>query len=150
MKLRIPRWCEHASISINGATPVKVAGGQFHALTRSWKPGDRIELTMPMTWRAIRGRKSQAGRAAIMRGPTIFAFNPERNAELCLLDPGFDVDLSVRTSLRTLTEIWMGDRDWLQTVRKGELSLEGDRPLTRGFHEWLDLSGFARVERMTT
>ena len=73
-----------------------------------------------------------------------------RKAELCLLDPGFDVDLSVQTSLRTLTEIWMGDRDWLQTVRKGELSLEGNKPLARSFHQWLDLSSFARVERMTS
>jgi DNA-binding HxlR family transcriptional regulator len=71
-----------------------------------------------------------------------------RKVELCLLDPGFDVDLSVRTSLRTLTEIWLGDRDWLQTLKAGDLSLEGDRPLARGFHEWLDLSGLARVPRM--
>jgi hypothetical protein len=90
VKLRVPRWCADASISINGATTASVAGGQFYSLTRVWKPGDVIELDMPMTWRVVRGRKAQAGRAAILRGPTIFTFNPERNAELCAR-PGFEI-----------------------------------------------------------
>lgn len=90
VKLRIPRWCQNASISINGALTASVAGGQFYGLTRTWKPGDVVELDMPMTWRVIRGRKSQVGRAAILRGPTIFTFNPARNAELCAR-PGFEI-----------------------------------------------------------
>jgi hypothetical protein len=29
-------------------------------------------------------------------------------ADLCSVDPGFDVDLYVRSDLRTMTQIWMG------------------------------------------
>jgi DUF1680 family protein len=79
VKLRIPRWCDTAAVSVNGETPTHAPGGQFYALRRTWKPGDVIELTMPMQWRLVRGRRSQAGRAAVLRGPVIFTLNPARN-----------------------------------------------------------------------
>lgn len=53
--------------------------------------------------------------------------------ELCLLDPGFQPDLHVRTHLRTMTEIWMGDRNCREAIRANELLLEGDRALARDF-----------------
>jgi DUF1680 family protein len=79
VKLRIPRWCDTAAVSVNGGTPTHAPGGDFYALRRTWKPGDAIELEMPMQWRLVRGRRSQAGRAAILRGPVIFTLNPARN-----------------------------------------------------------------------
>jgi len=92
VKLRIPRWCQEATISINGSRSASVAGGQFYGLERRWKEGDSIELKMPMEWRFIRGRRAQEGRAAILRGPVIFTFNPERNTELSTRS-GFDARL---------------------------------------------------------
>ena len=81
--LRIPRWCREARIAINGdATKVTATGGSFFTVNRLWRSGDRISLDMPMPWRAIRGRQTQAGRAAIMRGPILFCLNPERQQEL--------------------------------------------------------------------
>jgi hypothetical protein len=82
MTLRVPRWCKAATVSVNGSVSVAVSGGQFYGLARKWKKGDVLEIKMPMEWRFIRGRRSQEGRAAIMRGPVIFTFNPERNGEL--------------------------------------------------------------------
>ena len=80
VKLRIPRWCDTAVQSPSMArAPAHAPGGEFYALRRTWKPGDVIELTMPMQWRLVRGRRSQAGRAAILRGPVIFTLNPARN-----------------------------------------------------------------------
>lgn len=40
-----------------------------------------------------------------------------REVELCLTNPGFEVALSVETTLRTMVEVWMGDRDVQQAVR---------------------------------
>jgi len=79
VKLRVPRWCEKASVSVNGSPAETVSGGRFHAIERVWKPGDVVLLNMPMAWRLVRGRRAQAGRAAILRGPVIFTLNPERN-----------------------------------------------------------------------
>ncbi|MBN2129156.1 MAG: glycoside hydrolase family 127 protein [Sedimentisphaerales bacterium] len=83
VSLRIPRWCETARIRINdGATETTARGGSFCKVARQWRPGDKITLEMPMSFRVIRGRQSQAGRAAVMRGPVLFCLNPERQENL--------------------------------------------------------------------
>lgn len=68
--------------------------------------------------------------------------------DLCNFDPGFDLDLLVRSSLRAMTAIWMG----LTTVRdeasNGELDVEGDPAIARNVQAWLGLSKFAPVQRM--
>ena len=37
---------------------------------------------------------------------------PADDVDVCDFDPGYDVAATVHTSLRTLTEIWRGDRPW--------------------------------------
>lgn len=77
--LRIPRWCETASILINeNETKMTARGGSFFMVNRKWKAGDKVRLKMPMSLRLIKGRKSQLGRVAVMRGPMLFCLNPER------------------------------------------------------------------------
>ena len=70
------------------------------------------------------------------------------NADLCNFDPGYELDLLVRGSLRSMTAIWMG----LTTVRReadaGELDIEGDPVIAQSMQEWLGLSGFATIPRM--
>ena len=73
----------------------------------------------------------------------------ERQAvELCLLNPGFAVDLRLKTHVRTLTEIWLGDRTLADAIRAGALTLEGPRALVRAFPTWLRMSPLTRVPRV--
>jgi DNA-binding HxlR family transcriptional regulator len=69
------------------------------------------------------------------------------DVDLCNFDPGFELDLQVRSSLRAMTAIWMG----LTTVRReadaGALEIMGDPALAHGMQDWLGLSGFAPVPR---
>lgn len=68
----------------------------------------------------------------------------EEDADLCMTDPGFDVELDVKTTLLALTRYWVGRRSWHQLLRNGELELEGPRWLQRRLPKWLgrsDLSG---------
>ncbi len=74
LSLRIPRWCPEAVVVINDEQPQTVAGGRFHAINRTWKTGDVVELRMPMPWRWVKGRMLQEGRVALMRGPVAFCF----------------------------------------------------------------------------
>ena len=69
LRLRIPRWCGSAAVTVNDR-PVDRAmtAGTFLTLQRQWRAGDRVELQLPMSWRLVRGRKAQAGRVAIVRG----------------------------------------------------------------------------------
>ena len=70
--------------------------------------------------------------------------------ELCLRDPGFDVDLYVVTDLRTMTKVWMGDIPVREALRSGAIELNGSRSLANSFERWLPLSHHAQHERPPT
>ncbi len=72
---------------------------------------------------------------------------PRNEVDLCLVDPGFDVDLYVSTDLRTMTEIWLGYAAASLASDDGRLVLTGNRDLAADLHAWLKLSMFAKVEK---
>jgi DUF1680 family protein len=83
LKLRLPRWCPKLTLAIHGEKPIEVSpGNDFYEVRRVWKPGDSVTLDMPMPWRLVRGRKSQEGRVALMRGPVVYCIGTAQNAEL--------------------------------------------------------------------
>ena len=69
------------------------------------------------------------------------------DVDLCLKDPGFDVDLAVSADIATMARIWMGDLSLPQAVRAGDVRVEGARALVQAFPRWLLLSHFKDVER---
>ena len=83
LRLRIPCWASTATIKVNGQ-PIEgeIKSGSFALIERGWEPGDLVELEMPMSWQFVRGRKAQAGRVAVMRGPLVFCLGRECNAKL--------------------------------------------------------------------
>jgi hypothetical protein len=66
------------------------------------------------------------------------------SADLCQVDPGYEVDLFVECSLRTMTMIWMGLTTIQRELDAGRLELSGDQALARSMQEWLGLSVFAK------
>jgi len=64
-------------------------------------------------------------------------------ADLCLMDPGREEDLFVRSSVRRLIEIWMGDVRAVDALADGSLWIGGPQELRRPFPSWLGLSLFA-------
>ena len=69
------------------------------------------------------------------------------DVDVCDYDPGLEVTATVATSLRTLTEVWRGDRSWTQVLRSGELRLDGPGGVRRQVPEWLGQSTLAAVPR---
>ena len=67
-----------------------------------------------------------------------------RLVDLCPVDPGYEVDLFVETSLRTMTAIWMGLTSVQIELDAGRLELSGDKTLARSMQQWLGLSPFAK------
>ena len=67
--------------------------------------------------------------------------------DLCHVDPGFEVDLMVTTSLKTMTAIWMGLTPLATELRAGRVQLDGDPAIGRAMQSWLKLSVFAPTER---
>lgn len=72
---------------------------------------------------------------------------PGQEADLCSVDPGYDVDLYVTTDLRTMTEIWMGYATIARAKTEKRLVLSGDRQLEATLQIWLGSSRFAQMEK---
>ena len=48
--LRIPNWCESASVEVNGSVvDTKPVAGKLLKVVRTWSKGDTVKLNMPMT-----------------------------------------------------------------------------------------------------
>ncbi|HEY7479896.1 MAG TPA: helix-turn-helix domain-containing protein [Gemmatimonadales bacterium] len=67
--------------------------------------------------------------------------------DLCLKDPGFEVDLIVHADAAALTRVWMGDVRLTDAMRQDLIRLDGLRIFRRAFPTWLALSSFAPVPR---
>lgn len=67
--------------------------------------------------------------------------------DICLKDPGFDVDLRIAVDVATMTAIWLGDMLLAQALRDNALVMDGPRELQDRFKSWLKLSHFANIER---
>ena len=69
--------------------------------------------------------------------------------DLCMMDPGFDVDVYVDADLATLSRVWLGDEALAHALRAGTVKLGGESRLARAFPSWLMLSTLAAVPRST-
>ncbi len=67
--------------------------------------------------------------------------------DLCLTEPGFEVDLYVTSDLRSMTSIWMGLSTLKREVEAGRVSLDGDPAMRARMRDWLGLSHFAATPK---
>ena len=93
MFLRIPEWSRNSSVSLNGSQ-ISAKPGQYLALRRAWKPGDRFTLHLDMTPHLIAANpriSEDTGKAAVQRGPLVYCLEqPDQSAripELSLTNP---------------------------------------------------------------
>lgn len=82
------------------------------------------------------------------RGFRIFWLMLERTqVDLCVEDPGFEVDLYVDADLAAMVKVWLGDVSFDSVLRSKGVQLVGPSELAREFPSWLLLSHFAGVPR---
>lgn len=67
--------------------------------------------------------------------------------DLCLTDPGKDVDVYFFCTVRTMHDVWMGDRTYRDAMREGDLIVQGEPALLRNISSWLRPSIFAEAPR---
>lgn len=71
LSLRIPGWCRAARLTVNGKAADATPNGQgFVTLQRTFRPGDKIVLTLPMELALSRWPQQGVG---IERGPLVFS-----------------------------------------------------------------------------
>lgn len=69
------------------------------------------------------------------------------DAQLCLTDPGQEIDMLVDTDVRSLARVWIGEDDLAAALRAGRITARGDPELVDGFSDWLRESPFAPDRR---
>ena len=80
LKLRIPYWSERTGVTVNGEH-TQAPRGDYLALGRKWRKGDRIQLDLDMSRHVWAGEKECKGRAALYRGPILLAYDHRYNLE---------------------------------------------------------------------
>jgi DNA-binding HxlR family transcriptional regulator len=69
--------------------------------------------------------------------------------ELCITNPGFEVDLYVETDSRTVTLVWYGDIPLDRALKDGAIELHGPPRLCEAFPSWIQLNMLAELPRQT-
>jgi uncharacterized protein len=87
--LRIPAWCQSATVSLDGGPPTQATPGHYHVIgPRQWRMNNRIVLEMSMEPQPIAADprvSANAGQVAFRRGPLIYCLERQDAGGL---DPG--------------------------------------------------------------
>jgi DNA-binding HxlR family transcriptional regulator len=67
----------------------------------------------------------------------------KEEADLCWNDPGFEVDISLYSSLLTLVQIFTGDQSLLRACELGKVEIDGPNHLVKSMPAWFPRSKYA-------
>ena len=70
----------------------------------------------------------------------------DADVDVCLKDPGHEVDLHLSTDLKSLTQVWMGDITLMHALRTKSITLSGSSQLKKSIALWLGTNFFADVK----
>ena len=110
LRLRIPGWCEIATVVWPGQSKKSVESGQYLEIEREWKKGDSVVLQLEMQARMIEPNKkvkADAGQVVFSRGPLVYCLESE--------DVPFSVEKAVVADFKReqvsgqVTEKWYPD-----------------------------------------
>jgi len=62
--------------------------------------------------------------------------------DVCVLDTGREVDVYFTSTIKCLSDIWMGETTYRKEIAEGNLKLVGNRALTQNVTSWLSLCQF--------
>lgn len=74
IKLRIPEWCEHPVVQVNGKRmEAKPGPDGYVAVRREWKKNDHVQLEFMLEPRLVIGDHKNEGKLAVCYGPLVLA-----------------------------------------------------------------------------
>lgn len=67
----------------------------------------------------------------------------DHDVDLCVSDPGFEVDLFITTTVGVMGRVWIGQRPLARAIERDAIRLHGRTDLARSISRWLMLSVIA-------
>ena len=64
--------------------------------------------------------------------------------DICVKDPGKDVDVYFTSTVEILSKVWLGHLNYKDVIKSEELLVVGPRGLTRNISSWLKNSPFKK------
>ena len=91
LKLRIPAWCRHASLLLNGGpVDADLTPGGYATVERAWSDGDMLQLTLAMEPVLVQAHplvEENHGKACVRRGPVVYCLeSPELPPDVAIDD----------------------------------------------------------------
>jgi len=94
LRLRVPGWSPDMSVTVNGKlSGVACKPGEWASIERTWSPGDRVEVRIPLRLRYQPVDRWHPRRVAIVRGPVVLALDYNYHAPAFEL-PKSEADLA--------------------------------------------------------
>ncbi|MDE5796827.1 MAG: glycoside hydrolase family 127 protein, partial [Muribaculaceae bacterium] len=120
VRVRIPGWSQESpvptdlysftrkaadnyTLTVNGSEADVLKGDGYATLKRTWRPGDVIELTLPMETRRVRANENVAddrGKLAIQRGPVMYCLEGRDQSDSTVFDKYIPEDTRFEESYR--------------------------------------------------
>lgn len=105
--VRRPGWAEGARITAAGSAVPAAGANGYYAIRRTWKPGDRVVLELPMAARLTASNpyvRENLGKVAVERGPLVYCMEGlDQPSGSTVFDWSLNLGGSDRTSF---TEEW--------------------------------------------
>jgi DNA-binding HxlR family transcriptional regulator len=146
----------HLTDAGRGLEPLIMAMGEWGARWVPSRLGPEDQDVALLMWdmrRRVRAENFPPGRTVVAfefpdapQGKRHWWLVSEQSeADLCLTDPGYEVDLFVVTDVRTMTAVWTGELSLDSVLTSGALEAHGPPDLCRRLNGWLGLSAFAPI-----
>ncbi|GMW00671.1 MAG: hypothetical protein AMXMBFR84_18080 [Candidatus Hydrogenedentota bacterium] len=88
---RIPSWSRRTSIRVDNEAPADAIPGTYHAIRRTWQPGDTVTLDVDLSVWSIRGDSYVDHKSSVFRGPILLTYDQKFNA----VEPGMLPELDL-------------------------------------------------------
>ena len=80
LHFRVPGWSRDVSAKVNGAAvDVRCVPGTWATIERTWIPGDKVEVRIPLRLRMEAVDKQHPDRVAVLRGPAVLVLDSDHH-----------------------------------------------------------------------
>ncbi len=80
LHFRVPGWSRDVAVKVNGVgVDVKCIPGTWATIERTWNPGDRVEITIPLRLRMLPVDRQHPHRVAVVRGPSVLVLDADHH-----------------------------------------------------------------------